>query len=802
MAASALLVAAGLSYADDASAAIRSFTIPPQSLSSALKVFASQAELQLIFTESDVGTGQTSGVKGELAPAAALDEILKGTPLEYEITASNVVVVRKIGTKTSLSFGTKALRLAQSEPASQADNVESSEGAQLEEVIVTAQKREQRAFDIPMSVSVLGESEIHSKGIANLRDFAYAVPGLVVQEDGIGKQQMFMRGIGNINGSDVMVSAYLDEAPITLGDTAGALNSAPMLDVATTDIERIEVLRGPQGTLYGAGAVSGTVRFIAKDPVLDRFGAATDATLSVTDKGDPNQQYNLTLNVPIARDVFGVRIASSYEKWGGWIDQPAAAAENVNGQDRLDVRVKALWKPTESFSARAMVIVHKDDSDVGTSESDASYDFRPAVDPARQEPYRNDVELYNLTLTYDAGFAQLLSTSTYVDQTQHDAYDFKDKGRTLFPTYEGFDANDRISRSFTQEVRLTSSGAGTLSWTAGGYFSDRESRLTITEEDVYGGVFFPSFFDDEWTSSAWAAFGDASYKTTSRLTVGAGLRYFKDERDSTNFANPQSASAKFDATTWRVYGTYDLQDNIKLYTNIGSGFRSGGFGRNLSVPGGTPYEPEYLLSYEVGTKMALFDRRVSLDVALFYSDYKDMLQRALVLVNNSFVILTKNVGDASVKGIDASLSWQLTDRLGLNLSGTYNDGQVDKADINSPAGARPGDPLDYVPKYSFAAGAEYKFEWTARTPGFLRLDFNRRDKVHAIDRGSVPFIQESDQISLLNARLGLERGNWNVQLFAKNLLNEDGSQDPWLDWRDGIRPQPRTIGVRVGAQFD
>src|SRR6185312_736862 len=192
---------------------------------------------------------------------------------------------------------------------------------QLEEVIVTAQKREERLIDVPIAISTFTGDELQKRGLVRLDDFAYAVPGLSIQNSGF-EHRIVLRGVSNFAGSNSsLIGMYLDEANATSTRSA-------QLDMSTLDLERVEVLRGPQGTLYGEGSLGGTIRFITRDPTLDRVTTSSDLEASFTQDGQPGQRVEAAISLPVITDQFGVRIAGLYDHGGGWIDQPAAGRKD------------------------------------------------------------------------------------------------------------------------------------------------------------------------------------------------------------------------------------------------------------------------------------------------------------------------------------------------------------------------------------------------------------------------------------------------------------------------------------------
>ena len=822
----------GMAVAEESVASIKKYelSIPRQSLDHALKDLARQTGLQIARMSDRIdGDAMVGPVSGSLTPQEALTHLLETQGLSFKVVNERTIAVVKPGQeKASVlpvappvervvsdvapvekpqrkSFWQR-FRLSQAEsPAVNSSG--GQESGELSEIVVTAQKRAQSLTDVPMSITALDASSMEKKGVEDVLSLSFAVPGFTVREEGPGRQRLFMRGIGNNSGSDVLTSAYMDEAPINTVSSGQALNSVDMLGIRTNDLERIEVLRGPQGTLYGSGAMSGTVRFITRDPQLDRWGAKGEVKWSSTESGDSSQELTAVLNAPVVEDKFGLRLVANVGQLGGWIDQPSVSGsliKDVNNQDVVDVRLKSLWRISDALTAKATIVVHRNDSDVGTSISDEDKVFRPGFDPTTRIPFTDNSELFNVVLTYDLPFAQLLSSSTYIDQKNRNLYGFKDSGRTLFPTYESIGDVHKSAKVFTQEVRVTSTADEPLSWIVGAFYRDRKGRQQEVDQNVFGGFEFPGFFDTKWDSEAWAAFGDMTLSLGERWEIGGGARYFKDTQGVFNYLLPgfTHRSETFDATTWRAFATYHMTERVAAYANVATGFRSGGYilDPQLNTPA---FGPETLLSYELGLKGTVLNGRLTGDIAVYNSDYKDMLQRSLRLVNNTFIDVVANVGKARVKGIDASFRLQATDHLSFDVAGSFSDGEVKTVDpLNNPAGARPGDPLDYVPDYSYSIGAEYAFNWTAGAPGFVRVDYYARDKITALDRGTNANLMESDKLGFLGARIGAEIGRWSLQLFGENLTNEYGSMDPWGDWGITLRPRPRTFGISASVNFE
>ncbi|GFE83711.1 TonB-dependent receptor [Steroidobacter agaridevorans] len=678
----------------------------------------------------------------------------------------------------------------------------------IEEIVVTAQRREERVIDVPMAIGLLSSEEIEHKGISNMVDLSYAAPGMTVQEFGPGRQVIFLRGAANQVGTEALTSVYLDEVPASSGATHP--QHIGQLDLRTTDLERVEVLKGPQGTLYGSGAVSGTVRFITADPKLGEFGAKGDVTALYTEHGDPSQRVTAVLNAPVVNDVFGLRLATAFENNGGWIDRPSTGRSDVNDNELTDVRLKSLWRVSDELAIKAMAIVHRnrDGDSGGINHSDPNGNYELPVDPSRRYRFRDDYEVYNLAATYDFSGANLLISSSYIDQDGDYLYVVKPGVETRFFGIDSLLTVGQTKERFSHEVRLASSGQNTLKWTVGAFYQDVEDhRKSLNETLIVAtnrNLRFPN--DTETTSASWAAFADGAYALSEAFELGAGVRYFEDDRSSNNLLVARGyQSAVFDKLTWRFNARYSVSDQASVYASVSTGFRSGGFNSIRNNVPDPPFEPETLINYEIGTKMVFQGGKGHLDAAIFYSDYKDYQGGGLIFDQNSggYLGVTSNFGDVTIRGVDLSASVAAADSLTFYVNGAYTDAEIAKYSSPDPNNnlARPGDPVDYVPEISYTLGGEYRFAWLR--DAFLQVDYNYRDKVPIVARSLTlnPPIY-SDEIKLLNARFGFAMDRWFIQIFGENLTNENGSFSPWTSFAQDTRNRPRTYGLKIGIDFE
>lgn len=700
--------------------------------------------------------------------------------------------------KLSLSVAAGAIAV----PAA-AQTAEDASANVGETIIVTATKRSENILDVPIAITALTGDELEQRGITTVSDLQYAVPGLTMREDGPGSNTIFLRGIVNQYGNGAVVGQYLDEVPVTL-------TAYDQLDVRGHDLERIEVLKGPQGTLYGQGSVAGTVRYITKKPVLDHYEGSLSGTLFDVEGGDLGWTVENVLNIPVAEDRLGLRVASRFGGGGGWQDQPAAGIEDGNDDELINIRAKMLWRVTDALDVEFMYIFHRAEAKLGLGYEDPDRTVFVAGDPATVLiPKIQKNHIGNMTITADLGFAELVSATSYIDNDHQRPFAYECGPETNCAPYQGNDDRYGTGELFTQEVRLASTGNAPLQWTVGFFYADLKHDLVDdyrtfypVPPDPYTSIFTDRYVN-ETTSESYAIFGDVSYQLSDRLLVGVGGRYFHDKQtDATSnfvFLVPDltEQSGSFDDFNPRAYIKYDVTDTVNLYASVGTGFRSGGF----NSPGDPTYDPEAVLTYEIGAKGRSADGRVTFELAAFYNDYSDMLRRGLVFNGTNFTSQLSNIGDVDIYGLEGGIAFEAVPGFTISATGAWLDTEVKEIRADDATNL-PGDPLDYVPEITFSLSGHYEFDWGADLPGFARVDYFYRDKVSYIDRTTFLVVpQYSDSVSLLSARVGAEFDQFTLEVFGTNLTNENRWVDPYHQWRNANRTRPRTLGVKVGVEF-
>lgn len=670
-----------------------------------------------------------------------------------------------------------------------------------ENITVTPLKREQEILEVPMAITAVTGESIEEAGVTRLQDISATVPGLSMIDTGPGFQRIQIRGISSPLNLPT-VGLYLDEMPINI-DGAGAA-----LDVRMLDLERVEVLRGPQGTLYGEGSMGGTIKYVTRDPQLGDFGLDFDSAWGTTKDGSDGYRANVVVDIPVVENTFGFRLLAAGEHAAGWVDYPAIGEEDVNEGDSSTFRLKTLWIATDRLVMSLMLQAH-----------DSDFDGQPYMDEDGTAPYILDQPiseqstLANFVLTYDFGSFSLLSSTGWMDRENEATFDFS----TLFvPIFEligfppGTVTNSALLSSgeldvLTQEVRLASNGGDRLDWTVGVYYRDYDSANS--SYSVSEGNPLPYDVQDLYTeirSKQFSIFGSLEYAFSDLISATVGARYFSDDREQSGYSGsfgppmPEpDRSETFTSVDPRFVLSFTPSDETLIYASAAKGFRSGGF--NVLVPDcGLPsdYEPEDMWTYEAGTSASFSEGRVVVQGAVYYNDWSD-IQTLSLCTGGLPIRQTTNTGKASGPGIDVQLTLSPTRSLRLSLAGNYNDMTYDFDGLNNVEGDR----VDYVAEYTLGLAADWSFNWTERNPGFLHLDYQLTGPYTLNFRlfGIEPL--ESDDVGLFNARLTFNIGALELSVWGQNLLDEDGVIQPAIPFGgllSAVRPRPRTIGVGLG----
>lgn len=708
-----------------------------------------------------------------------------------------------------------------------AQDISTSEADGPDDIIVTATRRSESVRDIPSSISALSEAQLQEAGALQAKDVARLVPGLAYTEVNSGQAVLAVRGVqtsavfGNLQQP---VALYYDDVPVL--DLVIPW-TVPRLQLF--DVDRVEVLRGPQGTLFGAGALSGAIRVINSKPNLSEFRAAAAGSLTIVEGGGVGSSVNAMLNAPLVTDRLAVRVVGHVDHSPGWIDNSVLMDKETNRGKSYGGRIAVTWKPTDNFeligtAAQEVNKPHDSAYVIYGSGSDTS-DFRIRT-------FNTDnSKIFNLSATYSLPWATLTSSTSYLTRRASSSMDFSGYANLLTGLTAVSPLDDRFRTSnFVQEIRLASSGDGPFKWVVGGFFEkyDFDLHETISQAgvtdiplDFVSGPTFPTDNLEDIRIRTrirdYALFGEVSYEFTPGLTFTAGARYsdysIRTRQDgaisgTTLFDGPPSTvsnSSSNSAVTPKVSLSYKPDKDVLVYALAAKGFRTGNANLATTDPftgQALPqsYDPDALWNYEIGTKLSLLDRRLIIDAAVFYIDWKKI---QLQVRTPSGIPYTDNAGSATSKGVEVSIVARPAVGAELGTSLSYTDAKLKSVAPGVPA-AQVGDRLPGSSPFTAYVYGQYGFPVGEQGKISLRMDYSYSGRAFSdLGNRNNPGALSYGKNSEVGARVTVNTGLFEFGAFVQNLTNNRDriSARQYFLVPVEVRQMPRTFGVSLSADW-
>lgn len=747
--------------------------------------------------------------------------------------------VRHLGGRVADNTGSRAVRgstwagmaalLFGSGIHAQDANVQNT--GKVEEVVVTAQKREERLQDVPVPMTAISTENLVDSNQLRLTDYYSSVPGLNVTSGGQGDVGMSIRGVttGSSAGgfANPTVGVTVDDVPY--GSSTGLGGGINFPDLDPSDLQRIEVLRGPQGTLYGASSIGGVVKFVTADPSTAGVTGRVQTDINrIENNSTLGYGVRAAVNVPLGETV-AIRASGFSRRDPGYITDPTLHRDGVNETDVRGGRVSMLWEASSTFSVKLSAFLQNAQGDGASSLYVDEY-LQPRDGDLRQSAllrtgtYEQEAQVYSATFNLELGATQLTAISGYqknqFDQVLDSTRRYSALADELFGVTGSAVAYDRVTDKFTQEIRWGSIDGERFDWRLGLFYTDEDSP---TDYAVYAadpatgartGVLYTDPFPSKY--SEWAVFGDVTLHVTDRFDIQIGGRQSEiKQRYEEIIAGPGWAyygfpdpsiqppvHTKDSAFTYLITPQLKLNQDLMVYARIASGYRPGGPNPTCDLFGfPCDFNPDETTNYELGVKGSLLDQRLSFDASVYYIDWKDMQ----LGVNNCCAGYNTNAGGAKSEGVELAAEAHLFD--GLRISGwvAYNNAEL-TSDFPAAAQAygQSGDRLPFSSRFSGNLAIDDEFPISATLGGFVggsvsyvgerKNDFSFSP---AIARLLLPSYTKVD----LHA--GVRYDAWKVSLFASNLTDERGiiglsGADP-LTRANYV--QPRTIGLSASREF-
>lgn len=866
--------------------------IPRQPLTSALADFAKKTGLQVArFSDTEEPGPTANPVAGTYTAESALDLLLAGSGYSYRFVNERTIAIVRIQPSASEPTPSKPTAPApQAPPTFEAPKptpkhpgffahlaalftvcgataAPGSVCAQeaipaanaLQEIVVTAEKRESTVLKTPISLTAVSGHDLQEQGITSFTALAQEIPGVSMKTAGPGQTEFEMRGLASSGGESPTVGFYLDDTPVT--PPAGSTNGKVVIDPNLYDLNRVEVLRGPQGTLYGAGSMGGTIKLLTNQPDLHAVAASAEGIVSDTSGGSFNRGANAMLNIPLLDDKVALRLVATSQYRSGWIDRivlqnfplepnfstqgsftpgvgtirgnvlAAPVAQNfhnVNDVREQGFRAIVLVKPLDMLSITTTAFYQRIDQggmDLYDNPPGRLAHYQP-YDVA--EPYSDNFDLLSTVIKFDFAHVQLTSATSYWDRTSRQTQDGSEVWQDAFgePTFTPGAAYIEIdkTRQFTQELRAASNSNGSLQWLAGGFYSKYTSEYEpagidqgfVTQYGFPTANVYTAF--EPTVVLQRALFGQASYQVTDDWKLAAGVR---------RYAYGSSVSATATGILGTPYGAAEATakgvnpsvtvsfaptGNFLAYGTAAKGFRPGG--ANVPVPqapcanalaalGRTEaplqFNPDSLWSYELGEKAKLADSRLSINSSVYYEKWSGVQQQVTLTCGFFY---TDNAASARAYGAELEVQAKLTSAWTASLSGGITHANL--TSVAPGTGFNVGDRVQNVPNATASAALQYRapvtpsFDFIGRVSG--QYVGNRVDATYGLNQ--VPSYNTEA------GRAGLAGDKWSVFLFADNLTNRQVALSNTVSLIVNIPSvnrvatnQPRTIGLDFSYKY-
>lgn len=707
----------------------------------------------------------------------------------------------------SASIGGSGTAYAQESGASSDEqSPEAEDGEQKGDVIVvTAQRREQAITDVPQAVQAISGEQLQALGIEQIEDVIALVPSATIGSTiSVGSNVFQIRGVAAAEtDGDPTIGFYLDNFAFSLPGRP----YAPAADFY--DLQRVEVLRGPSGTLYGLGSLGGTIKVLTNDPDMYDTALSARTTWNLTDGGEPGASGDAMINVPLVDGKAALRAVVSYREIGGFADNIATGEDDANGADSFNGRIKLRLEPTERLTVQLAAWHNR-------SNQDFSNRITLADPPILDQTFgiaNSQYTLLTADIEYDFGFATLLSTTGWIDNEVVVNNGGAIPGIGDFASFWPLE-----TKNFNEDLRLASNGDGAFSWIVGLFYQNGETEggqsVALPDFPVGGQTGLATFNDNLLETEAWAIYGDFTYSFAEGLIdLTVGGRYYEEERTFTENSSITLLGAGITVPTVgvdeasnntfnpRVNVSINPSEDLMFYGEVAKGFRSGAITSSSIIAGangalGTNFDnsspPDTLWNYEAGVKWGFGDFDIA--ISAYYFDWQD----AQIELSPTLQSIVVPIGDVRGKGIDAELSWRTPlDGLSLQASGNINSTEIEEV-IPEVGAALPwlseGNQLPGTAKRTFTLSANYVAPigggWDLMANG--RYSYRSRQQ-SVFDGVFAPWF------GLGFARLAVEKDGLEIGLFSDNIGN---SQRPIT--RPGGQnqvPYPRTFGVSVEKRF-
>ena len=809
----------GAAWATNKATRTARFEIERIPLSAALLQFADEADISISMPPISFRDGKVQALKGRYTIQEGLGILLAGTKFTYKIVATNAVRIYRRSKRDTKKAVLESLGSA--EPAIPL----------MSEIIVSATRRADYLQKIPYSATAIKFRDDSGANHSDSHSTIAKAAGVAATRRGDGQNKLIIRGISNgafVGRLQSLVATYLDYSRITY--------SAPNPDLALIDIDRVEVLRGPQSTLYGSGALTGLYRVVTREPSLEETEFAVSSSLSFTQYGEPSKDVAALFNMPLVGEKMALRAVASYRKNGGYIDDVRLQTENINSVEHTNGRLSFVLEPSSEWRLKLGAtyrLIDSADSNYYTAAEGWLQRANYLAEPRRDE-------LFQAAATFETTFGDSIDFVSSTTWMKRDISSFLDASAVIpllfeLPPTETLFSAQRSIRTFINETHLSSRAGARTEWMLGSFVSWRDDLIDTELAITVGNENFPTLgpggrvdeeqLKDDLTETAF--FGELTWYLFRDISVTAGLRWFeyKDAyKSSQNLGQPElvgefSGARRQSGLVPKILLSWYVNDDHLLFTQVSRGYRLGGI--NLpgfwwidSTIGGVSsdssdldaFDSDELTNYELGWKATLLDDSLSLNATAFYADWRKIQAWEKPA---SVLPLIRNVGDAHIFGLEFDVAYQPNDALQLQASLSWNNSDITRAAKKSIVAV--GDKLPGAPEFSAYVSARQEFDFAGEKFA-LTVNYSYTESSDLL------FGQQNaqviDDLHLVNLSLSVRPGSLTLTFFADNLLasrasvfaasNPFGLLEPQGNANLGQQPtpvRPRTFGISASWRY-
>lgn len=852
--------------------------LPAESVAEALNGLSEKTGVPAVFPYDLVKDRRANPVAGHYTLLGALDALLKDTGLSGGLSDKGVLTVSLARPSAPDSGDTSVMMRNQNQQntnktraprpagivafftsiaAAFSVSAQDSDGGaanldngadKLDVVLVTAQKKVERAQDVPITMTVLNPESLAENGQTRLVDYFADVPGLSLNSNafGGGTEYVTLRGLSTGFSFNPTVATVIDDVPVgSSTQVSWGMLTSPDLD--PSDLARIEVLKGPQGTLYGSDSLGGLIKYVTADPSTTNLNGRAEVTGVDIPEGGVGYVVRGAVNVPLS-DTFAMRLSGFTRRDPGYIDNLTTGENNVNSVDVHGGHISLLYRPGPDLSVKLSALIQNTDGNANSyinsnaQEQFTQGDLKVTGLPGTG-PYYTRWQLYTATLNAKIGGLDLVSVTGYGSNTLHNWEDFSGSSfldgiaGSIYPSAPAYvQLNYYHTDKVSQELRLSSSVDHWFDWLLGGFYTHESSPGT--SQQAYGanastGIPMGLLFNAQYAPlkfTEYALFGDLTFHITDRFELQIGGREAWNTLlyesayvgpgvpaifsvSTTDFEQP-IGRASGHPFTYLVTPRYVISPNLNIYARIASGYRIGG--PNLLtaqlITDGAPseYKPDKTTNYELGIKADILEHRLSFDAAAYYINWKSFQLNVSFPDGNGY---TTNAGNAKSEGVELDVQSHPLTGLTLSVQGSYNHAVLTQDIPSNAAGVYglAGDPLPYSIKFSGGAAVNQDvrlmWDWVGFVGGAVNYVGSRASEF----AGAPPPATRTwmPGYTQLNLRTGVRSQSWLVNLYVNNVANRRGivgfmsfaNNAGNIGGNSTVVTQPRTVGVNISKTF-